>query len=240
MGVGFAVPVNLARGVMEQLIKGGKVVRGFLGVHLQDLTSDLAKEFNTPDSGGVLVTDVEPGSPAERAGLKPRDVITSLDGKPVTDGRGLKLMVGRMAPGAKAEVKVLRDGKEKDFTVTLKEFTDKDQASAKGGHEAENPDELLKGVGVTDLTPDVRQQLEIPASVQGALVTEVDPESVAAEKGLRVGDVIQEINHKPIKNAEDAEAVTQHVKDKKALVRVWSHGNSRYVVVDESETQKEK
>jgi serine protease Do len=93
---------------------------------------------------------------------------------------------------------------------------------------------------VTDLTPDVRQQLEIPASVQGALVTEVDPESVAAEKGLRVGDVIQEINHKPIKNAEDAEAVTQHVKDKKALVRVWSHGNSRYVVVDESETQKEK
>ena len=232
-GIGFAVPVNLARGVMEQLIKHGKVVRGFLGVGIQDLTPELAKQFNLPDSGGALVNDVIAGGAAEQAGLKSGDVIVELNGKPVPDSRNLKLMVGHLAPGAKTTVKVLRDGKEKTLTVNLKELTDQNRASSNEPN-AENQDEILSGVGVADITPDMRKQFEIPESLQGAIVTEVDPNSVAAEAGLRPGDVIQEINRKPIKSSEDAVNASRNVKEKKALVRLWSQGHSRYVMVDES------
>jgi serine protease Do len=232
-GVGFAVPVNLARSVMEQLISHGKVERGLLGVFLQTLTPELAKEFHAPDTGGALVSEVMPGSAAEKAGLQQGDVIVALDGKPVSDSRNLKLAIGRLGPGKKVNLKVLRDGKEKNFAVTLKEDAGQERASANEPN-AENSDEILQGVGVTDLTPDVRQQLRIPESVKGAVITEVDPNSAAADKDIKPGDVIQEINRKPIRNAEDAIKATRNVKDKKALVLLWSQGHSRFVTVDES------
>jgi serine protease Do len=231
-GVGFAVPVNLARSVMDQLIAHGKVERGLLGVMLQQLTPELAKEFHVPDTGGALVSEVLPDSAAAKAGLQNGDVIVALNGKPVTDSRNLKLDIGRLGPGQKVNLKVLRDGKEKNFTATLKTDTGQERAATEPG--AEESDEILQGVGVADLTPDVRQQLRIPESVKGAVVTEVDPNSASAEKGLQPGDVIQEINQKPIRNAEDAVKATRHVKDKRALVRLWSQGHSRFVVVDES------
>jgi serine protease Do len=234
-GIGFAVPANLARAIMESLIRDGKVSRGFMGVAIQDITPELAKEFKAPDSGGALVGDVTAGSAAEEAGLKTGDVIIALNGKPVADSRSLRLRVGQMAPGSKAELTVLRDGKEQKLTVKLRELKDDQVAGAP--EDTGTTDEVLRGVGVTDLTPAMRQQFKVPEQLQGAVITEVAPDSAAQEAGLRQGDVILEINRKPIHSAEDAIAATQNVKSKKTLVRVWTRGSSRYIVVDETEAK---
>jgi serine protease Do len=232
-GVGFAVPVNLARNVMEQIIDKGKVVRGFLGVSLQDLTPALAKEFNVPDNAnGALVGEVIEKSAAAEAGLKSGDVIVELNGTSVKDSRNLKLMVGRLAPGDKATVKVLRDGKEKTFTLTLKETPDQKLASDNSRSD-ENDSDALNGVAVGDIDSAARSQFNLAENVKGALITGVDPNSASYEAGLRPGDVIQEIDHKPVTNAEEAVSISKHVKAKQVLVRVWGHGGSRYVVVNE-------
>ncbi|MBI3851542.1 MAG: DegQ family serine endoprotease [Verrucomicrobia bacterium] len=233
MGVGFAIPVNLVRSVMDQLIHGGKVVRGYLGVMLQELTPELAKEFKVPDSGGALVGEVMERSAAAEAGLKYGDVIIEFDGKAVQDHRTLKLMVGQTPPGKKVDVKVLRDGKEKTFKVTLKEMAE-EKAAAGTREPSEKESDALNGVEVGDIDAAARSQLKIPASVSGALITNVDPNSASFEAGLREGDVIQEVDHKSVKNAEEAVEVSKHIKVKKVLVRVWSKGGSRFIIVDES------
>ncbi len=232
-GVGFAVPINLARHVLDQIVKDGKVRRGLLGVAIQDVTPELAKQFNVPNGAGALVGGVTDDSSAAKAGIKPGDVIVSFDGKPVADSRNLKLMVGKASPGAKVEVKVMRDGKEKSFSITLREMPD---ARADAGAPTDNKNEIdaLNGVEVGDPTPETRKQFELPASVKGALVLNVDPTSPAYEAGIRAGDVLLEIDRKPIKNAEDAVEVTRHLKEKRVLALVWTRGASRYVVVDES------
>ena len=235
-GVGFAVPVKMARGVMDRLLKDGKVVRGFLGIAIQDLTSELAKEFDAPNADGALVGNVEPTSAAAEAGLKSGDVIVEFNGKPVPDSRQLRLMVSHTAPGTRVEVKVLRQGKAKMFTVTLKEMPAPKSAQVDRGPE-ESVDEILKEVTVTDLTPEARQQFEIPENVEGALVSEVRPDSVAYEAGLRPGDVLQEINKKTIRNAEDAIQATRHVPSRRVLLRIWSQGGSRFLVVDEGKAK---
>ena len=233
-GIGFAVPVNLAKMVMESLVKDGKVVRGFMGVNIQDLTPALAKEFGLKDSSGVVVADTSPRSPAEKAGLKSGDVITAFNGKDVRDSRHLKLQVAQTHPGKTVPVKVLREGKEKTLSVTVKELPNDELASNKGHDKDTNSSDSLDGVAVSDLDGNVRSQLKVPASVKGAVVTEVDPNSAAYEAGLREGDVIQEINRKPVSGADDAVKLTENVKDKRTLLRVWSKGGSRYVVVDET------
>ena len=232
-GVGFAVPINLARHVLDQIVKDGKVRRGLLGVAIQDVTPELAKQFNVPNGAGALVGGVTDDSSAAKAGIKPGDVIVAFDGKPVADSRNLKLMVGKASPGAKVEVKVMRDGKEKSFSITLREMPD---ARADARAPADNKSEIdaLNGVEVGDLTPETRKQFELPASVKGALVLNVDPTSPAYEAGIRAGDVLLEIDRKPIKNAEDAVEVTRTLKEKRVLALVWTRGASRYVVVDES------
>ena len=232
-GVGFAVPINLARHVLEQIVRDGKVRRGLLGVSIQDLTPDLAKQFNVPNGAGALVGGVSDDSSAAKAGIKAGDVIVSFDGQSVTDSRNLKLMVGKAAPGAKAEVKVIRDGKEKTFSVTLREMPDQ-QADAKPSKGEPNEIDALNGVEVADITPEARKQFEIPASLKGALVVNVDPNSPSYDAGLRQGDVLLEIDRKPISSAADAVDVTRTLKAKRVLALVWTRGASRYVVVDES------
>jgi serine protease Do len=237
-GVGFAIPVNLARFVMEQIISGGKVTRGYLGIMLQPLTPDLAKEFKVPDQNGALVGEVTPKSPAAEAGIKEGDVIVEFNGKKVTDARQLRLTAAQTPPGAKATVKVIRDGNEKTFNVKLGELPVK--TLAKGGRPGSNSGskvDLLEGVEVTDLDARTRQQFSIPENVRGALVTDVDPSSPAATAGLQPGDVIIEMNRKPVTKADEAIELSQGPGGDHVLLRVWSKGGSRYVVVDSSRSR---
>ena len=232
-GIGFAVPVNLARNVMESLVKNGRVVRGFMGVNIQDLTPALAGEFKLKEHSGALVAEVTPNSPAEKAGLKSGDIILEFDGKLVPDSRHLKLRVSQTPPGTKTPVKILRDGAQKTVDVTLKEIPRSEQM-AKADNEKAAPGDALDGVAVGDLDSAARAQLSVPKDLKGALVTSVDEASAAYEAGLREGDVIREINRQPVQNADEAVKLSENVKDKKILLKVWSKGGSRYVVVDES------
>jgi len=233
-GIGFAVPANLARNVMESLVKDGRVVRSYLGVNIQDLTPALAQEFDLKNASGVVVSDIVAKSPAEKAGVKTGDVITEFNGKSVADSRHLKLQVSQTAPGTKASVKVLREGKPRTIEVVLKELPGTEVASAGHKDQDSSSSDSLNGVAVTDLDNAVRQEFHLPATVKGALITEVSPDSAAHEAGLRRGDVIQEINRKPVSTADDAVKLTENGKEKKTLLRVWSNGGSRYLVVDES------
>lgn len=233
MGIGFAIPTNLARDVMDSLIRDGRVVRGYLGVMIQDLTPTLAEQFNVSgNTQGALVGDVTAKGPAEKAGLKSGDVIVEFNGKKITDSRHLKLQVARTGPGETVPVKVLRDGKTRELEVTVKELPGSErlaQADRQGSDEG-----TLNGVTVSDLDPRVRQQLNLPPRMNGVVVTDVEPGSAAAESGLRPGDVITEINRQPVKSAEQAVEMTEQAKEKQTLVRVWREGASRYVVVDET------
>ena len=232
-GIGFAIPVNLARDVMGSLIKDGHVTRGYLGVMIQDVTPALAKEFKLKDAKGALVGDVTPKSPAEKAGMQSGDLILEFNGKKVTDSRHLKLEVAKAQPGDSVPVKILRNGDTETLEVNVKELPGSEQVAKNDNRDAEDTG-TLNGVAVADLDPRARQQFEIPANVKGVVVTEVDPSSPSAEAGLRPGDVILEINRKPVKTAEEAVKMTGKGSDKTSLLRVWRDGGSRFVVVDES------
>ena len=233
-GIGFAIPVNLARDVMEGLIKDGHVTRGYLGVMIQDLTPALAKEFKLKEPHGALVGDVTPGSPAEKAGLKSGDIIVEFDGKKVTDSRHLKLEVARVQPGHEATVKVLRDGSTKTFEVAVREMPGTERLAKNDSQGKHDDNGTLNGVTVGDLDRSARQQFDLPQNIKGAVVTDVAPDSPAAEAGLKPGDVIQEINRKPVRNAEEAVKLTENTDTKTTLLRVWRNGGSHFVVVDEN------
>jgi serine protease Do len=223
-GIGFAVPVNLARHSMERLINGGKVTRGFLGVAPQDVDANLAKSFNLPGQNGALVSDVFPDTPAKKAGIKSGDVIVEFNGKEVADAHSLQLMVSECAPGTEATVKLIRDGLARTITVTLGE---RPVESANNQNESGNskPDDsktdALDGVTVADLSLQTREQLKIPNEIKGALVMEVDPDSNSAEAGLKQGDIIVEINRQPVNNAGDAIKLCGQAKGDQILLKVW-------------------
>lgn len=243
-GVGFAVPGNLARSVMERLIKYGKVTRGFLGVDIQSMTTDLSEEFNLPDKNGALVTDVEPNTPAAKAGLQNGDVIRELDGKTVADSQQLRLRISETAPGTKVTLKVLRSsngGKPEEKTITATLGTLPGQGNAEDNNAPEmgknSNYDSLDGVEVSDIDSDARQQYNIPNSVKGAVVSSVDENSNSAEAGLREGDVIQEINHEAVKSADDAVKLSDKAHGKRVLLRIWranqgGEGGSFYITVD--------
>ncbi|HZQ48530.1 MAG TPA: PDZ domain-containing protein, partial [Verrucomicrobiae bacterium] len=232
-GIGFAVPINMARNVMESLISTGKVVRGYLGVSIQDVTPVLAQEFKLPEGHGALVGDVMPHSPADKAGLKSGDVVVSFNHKPVTDSRHLKLQVAQTTPGSTVPVQIIRDGRERTLNVSVKELPGSEQ-EANANDNDKNSSDTLNGVTVSDLDQNARAQLKLPQNVKGAVVTDVDQNSAAYEAGIRPGDVVEEINRAPVNNAEDAVRLTTNVKDKVVLLKIWSKGGSRFVVVDEN------
>lgn len=246
-GVGFAVPINMARYVMDRLIAYGTVTRGFLGVDIQTLNPDLAKEFGLSDeSSGVLVGGVSPNSPAARAGLRDGDIITKFNGKKVSDPRSLQLVASQTSPGTKVDVTILRGEpgqklSERVVAVTLGKLPQ--EAMAGQNRNAPNEDgpqgmDALDGVEVTDIDADARRQFGIPRGVQGALVVSVDENSAAAEAQLRSGDVLVEINRQPVRNAEEAVAASQKLKSGRILLRVWSKaggggtGGTHYIIVE--------
>ena len=232
-GIGFAIPVNIARDVMGSLVKDGHVTRGYLGVMIQDVNPALEKEFKLDDNQGALVSDVTPNSPAEKSGFKSGDVIREFNGKKVTDSRHLKLEVGRTQPGESVPVKILRDGESKTLHVTVKELPGTEKLASNDNGKHDNDTGTLNGVAVADLDSNARRQFDLPSNVKGAVITDVDPNSASAEAGLKPGDVIQEINRKPVKNAEEAVQLTEKPSDK-TLLRIWRDGGSHFVVVDES------
>jgi serine protease Do len=232
-GIGFAIPSSLARDVMESLIADGKVVRGFLGVAIQDLTPAIAKKFKTDAKTGALVGDVSAKSPAAEAGLESGDVITEFAGRPVSSSHSLRLQVARTKPGEKVDLKVIRGSAEKAITVKVGELPNTDKI-AKAGSDATEDKGTLNGVAVTDLDSQSRREFRIPGNLQGALITNVDESSAAAEAGLSAGDVILEINREKVSSAQDAIRLTENPEDRTTLVKVWSKGSQRFVVVDET------
>jgi serine protease Do len=223
-GIGFAVPINMARRVMELLIAGGKVTRGGLAILIQDITPRLAKSLNLPDQKGALVSDIFPNSPAEKAGIKSGDVIIGFNGKDITDVHSFQLVVSECAPGSSAVVKLLRNGSPETVTVMLTELPvevapsgndQKKTASAKPMIDA------LAGVAVADLEPEVRRQLGMPPGAQGALVSNVEPASNSADAGLQYGDVIMEIDRQPVSNSSDAVKLGWQARGDQILLKIW-------------------
>jgi serine protease Do len=226
-GVGFAIPVAMARSVMDQILKTGKVTRGYLGVMIQDVTPDLAKAFGLPSAQGALIGDVTPDSPGAKAGIQKGDIVTALNGQPVSDYLGFRLRVSQMAPGSSVKLDVLRNGQKREVTVTLGEYPEKAEAAA----ESTPGENAMEGVQVDALTPDIIQQLNLPASVRGVVITRVDPGSPAGEAGLQRGDVIQEVNRKPVTSVDQFRTAVRSAGNQPLLLLVNRGGNSQYVVV---------
>jgi serine protease Do len=227
-GVGFAIPVNMARNVMNQLITHGKVVRGYLGVYIQDVTPELAKQFGLSQGGGVLVGDVSPDTPASRAGLRKGDVILDLNGSPVESRSQLQVQISQTTPGVPVKLKIWRDGKSEEKTVTLGELPEKAEKASEG----ESSSGALEGVEVQNLTPEISQQLELPGGTRGVVVTSVDGSSPAAAAGLNRGDVIQEVNHKPVNNIEQYRQAMAGAGTKPVLLLVNHGGVTGYLVIE--------
>jgi serine protease Do len=220
-GVGFAIPSNLARKVMDQIVKNGKVTRAYMGVYIQEMSPELAKAFGESAPQGALVGDVTPGSPAEKGGLKKGDIVVALDGKPITDSNQLRMSISMMEPGYTAHLKVWRNGSEHDAAVKLETLpSEKEQASL----EPANPQEALEGVTLGNVDDQTLQQLGLPANTKGVVVTDINPSSPLVDAGLQQGDVIQEVNHNPVKNvAEFNQAVQKAGKDPLLLVNRQGH-----------------
>jgi serine protease Do len=234
-GIGFAVPSNLARWVMDSLVKNGKVTRGFLGVVIQELTPDLAKAFKVNRSIGALISEVSPNGPADAAGLKNGDVVVQYDSKPVESAMQLKLRVAETSPGTSVPVEVDRAGETKTLSVVVKERAGTTVAQNNAPKSSEQGS--LNGVTVGDLSQALRSELKIPNTVQGAVIEEVDPSSPSYEAGVREGDVITEINHRPIKSAQEAVDATSGKPNGATLVKLYRNGSSRYVAVNEGDNQ---
>jgi serine protease Do len=240
IGIGFSVPINMARMVMERIIQEGKVVRGYLGVVIQPLTPELAQEFSLPNQTGALVGGVSNDGPAAKAGIQPGDVIVEVNGKKVTDSRNLRLMVAQTSPGTKTTVKYLRNGKDKTVTVNLGELPSRQVASteerpAPSGRRAEG----LSGVELTDVDARWRRQFELPSDIRGAVVTSVDTDSEAYEAGLRPGDIILEINRQKVANSRELSDISRKNKGGRTLLRVWSRGTSKFVVIEPDQKREE-
>ena len=199
-GIGFAVPSNLARTVMEQILKNGKVTRAYLGIYPQDVTPAIAKAFGEKEPGGVLVGDVSPNSPAQAAGLQRGDIILEVNGKPMSDSNQLRMTISMMQPGSQAKLKVVHDGSQRELTIKLHELPTE---QAENDHQTGDQQQAPVGVEVANLTPEMAQRLNLPPTTTGVVVKRLNPSSPLADSGLREGDVVQEVNHQPVKSVSD-------------------------------------
>src|SRR5256885_4459817 len=228
-GMGFAIPTQIVKPTVDALIRDGKVEHGYMGIGISDVTPDEAKFFNVKTAIGAVVSQVEPDSPASKAGLKTGDVITELNGKTINDAGELQLEVGQKQPGTKVDLTVMRDGKSMQFPVTLEAMGARDKGSEAASAKGEKP---RWGIGLADLTPEIRQQIEAGNDVHGALVEKVIPGSSADNAGLRRGDIITEVNRHPVHSAADVQKELASVpKGEDALVLVWSNGGTTFRVL---------
>ena len=228
LGIGFAVPANLVRSIMDSLARTGKVVRGYLGAAMQDLSPGLARRFGVEEGGGALVGEITPGGPAEKAGLLPGDVVVLFAGKPVCGSSPLRLAVTQLLPGSKVPIVYVRDGKREAAVAELGRMPE-DKDDAAGLEEVSG--RATGGLSLYDLTPPIARRLGMPSGLVGALVVEIEPGSPPWRSGLRPGDVIFEIEQRKVTTATEAVAELNRVSTKEALLRVWSKGSQRYVAL---------
>jgi serine protease Do len=225
VGVGFAIPANAARHVMESLIKTGKVLRGYLGLVPGDLNPALAREFKVPDIAGVLVQHVEPGSPADKGGVKQGDVIRTYKGQTVDSAEHFRSLVASTGPGTEVALGILRDGQLVTLKVTLAE----QPASLAGGGAGKAPSEgTLRGISVQELTPAIREQLGLGPRTRGVVISDLDSDCPAAQQGLQPGDVIESINRQPVTSVADFDRLAPQATGD-VLLRVNRQGTSAFV-----------
>ncbi len=229
-GAGFAIPSQVARSVSAQLIAHGKVDHGYVGVAMNDVTPDNARFFGLQDTSGAIVAQVSPDSPAAQAGLKQGDVILQVNGQKVGNSGSLQVAVSQVTPGSKIRFGVLRDGKQSTVEVTVGTYAPSGtQVASNDGDGTANSGKL--GLAVGDLTPDERQQLQVPADVRGAVVQQVRPASPAEDAGLQPGDVILEVNRRPTGSANGFVSQVHGSAQGDLLLLVWSKGNASYRTV---------
>jgi serine protease Do len=227
-GMGFAIPAQIVEPTVETLIRDGKVSHGLIGIGISDVTPDNAKFFQMNNATGAVVTEVEPNSAGGKAGLRIGDVITKLNGQSVTDAGELQMEVGQKRPGETIQLEVMREGKTTSVPVTLEAMG----ATSGGATVAGDHEKGRWGLGLADLSPDMRDQLQIPSNVHGAVVEDVQPGSPADNAGLQRGDVIVEVNRHSEQSAADvAKALSDVPKGQDALVLVWSSGGNTFRVL---------
>ncbi|MGO8793891.1 MAG: Do family serine endopeptidase [Candidatus Sulfotelmatobacter sp.] len=232
-GMGFAIPTQIVRPTVETLIKYGKVNHGYMGIGISDVTPENSKFFDLKKAEGAVVTQVEPNSPGAKAGLKTGDVITQLDGRTIADAGELQVGVGQKQPGTTVQLDVIRNGNSMTIPVTLANMNGKNGEEESANGEQGKP---RWGLGLEDLTPDMREQLQAPSSVHGAIVGNVQPGSPADNAGLQRGDVIVEVNRHPVQSASDAaQELGKVASGQDALVLVWSNGGNTYRVLHPSQ-----
>jgi serine protease Do len=229
-GMGFAIPSQIVRPTVEELIRDGKVSHGYMGIGINDVTPENSKFFNLTDAEGALVTQVESDSPAAKAGVKVGDVIRELDGKQIPDAGELQVEVGQKRPGTTIKLSVLRDGKNMTVPVTLEAMGARDKTDNEVSDASKGKPRW--GLGLSDLDSNVRGQIQVPTDVHGAIVEQVQPGSSADDAGLQRGDVIVQVNRKDVQSAADVrEALGNVPKGHDALLLVWSNGGSTFRVL---------
>jgi serine protease Do len=224
MGIGFAIPVDLAAGIANQLMDNGEVVRGYLGILIQDLTPELAKSFDLETNQGILIAQVTEGSPSEKAGLKQGDVIISFQGNPVTKVGRFRNHVSLTSPGSKQQLTIIRDGKRRDISITIGTLS-KDQVIASATTQSTD----VLGLTVQTLTPQLAEQFNTKAGT-GVVITQVRPGSIAADVGIHAGSIIVQVNRIPISTAEDFTREVKKSSDNKRILLLLRNGNTQHFV----------
>ena len=230
IGLGFAIPANMAKTAMDQLIKSGRVRRGMIGVTIQPVTSDLASSLGLSEVRGALVNNVQAGSPAERGGIKRGDVIVAFNGSPVTDSNSLRNQVARTQPGTDVTLTILRDNREQQMRVILGELP-RDRMTAAAESSSGGSDSGKLGIRVEPLTSSLADRLNLQAGVQGLIVTDVDPVGPAADAGIRRNDVIEEVNRQSVRTIADLQTAIDRAGTKPLMLLINRGGNSLFLTV---------
>ena len=234
IGIGFAIPSNMAKAVMEQLLKTGKVRRGMLGVTIQSVDADLAASLNMPAARGAIVSSVAPGGPAEKAGIQRGDVITAINKQPVVDNNSLRNLVASLGPGANVDVTAIRNGRDQNFQVALAELPDRQRPDTEEDTSSNNGAGVGNerfGISVQPLTGTAATRYGLEPGDEGLLVTKVDPAGSAANAGIRQGDLIQEVNRQTVKTVAEFSAAIQRSGARPALVLVKRRDNVIYLTL---------
>jgi serine protease Do len=237
-GMGFAIPTQIVRPAVEKLIQFGKVTHGYMGIGISDVTPDNSKFFHMTSAVGAVVTQVEADSPGAKAGLKVGDVITQVDGHEVSDAGELQVEVGEKNPGTTVHLQVMRDSKSVVVPVTLEAMGSRDRSGKESADAGQ--DKPRWGIGLADLSPEMRQQLRAPSDLRGAVIQRVLPGSPADNAGLQSGDVIVEVDRQPVQNSADVQKVLSSIpKGQDALLLVWSNGGSTFRVLHSAQENGE-